>query len=81
MKTKASAYNTHNDFRGEISEKNVRINYYTRRVNRFICNILYMIHSSNSVLRSGGGGGWECIFSGRYGDHGATLKVERGGVN
>ena len=56
MKTKASAYNTHNDFRGEISEKNVRINYYTRRVNRFICNILYMIHSSNSVLRSGGGG-------------------------
>ena len=56
MKTKVSAYNTHNDFRGEISEKNVRINYYTRRVNRFICNILYMIHSSNSVLRSGGGG-------------------------
>ena len=57
MKTKASAYNTHNDFRDEISEKNVRINYYTRRVNRFICNILYMIHSSNSVLRSGGEGG------------------------
>ena len=26
---------------------------------RFICNILYMIHSSNSVLRSEG---WMCIF-------------------
>ena len=28
---------------------------YTR-VNRFVCNILDIIHSSNSVLRSGGGG-------------------------
>ena len=28
--------------------------YYTQRVNRFICNMFYMIHShsSNSVLRS-----------------------------
>ena len=26
--------------------------YYTQRVNRFMCNILYMIHSSNLVLRS-----------------------------
>ena len=34
--------------------------YYTQRVNRFMCNILYMIHSeSNLVLRSEG---WVCIF-------------------
>ena len=32
---------------------------YTQRVNRFVCNILYMIHSSNLVLRSEG---WVCIF-------------------
>ena len=34
-------------------------------VNRFVCNILDIIHSSNSVLRSGGGGWWGwvgCIF-------------------
>ena len=37
--------------------------YYTQRVNRFMCNILYMIHSSNLVLRSEG---WVCIFSGWY---------------
>ena len=40
--------------------------YYTQRVNRFKCNILYMIHSSNLVLRSEG---WVCIFSGRYMRH------------
>ena len=37
-------------------------------VNRFICNIFDMIHSSNSILRSGGGG-WGSggvFFSGRY---------------
>ena len=35
--------------------------YYTctQRVNRFMCNILCMIHSSNLVLRSEG---WLCIF-------------------
>ena len=42
-------------FRGEISEKSA---YYTQRVNRFICNILYMIHSSNSVLKVKVG----CVF-------------------
>ena len=34
-------------------------------VNRFVCNILDIMHSSNSVLRSvGGGGEWGvgCIF-------------------
>ena len=60
MRTKGSVYNTHADFRGEISEKKVSA-YYTR-VNRFICNILYMIHSSNSILRSGG---VHVFFSGR----------------
>ena len=60
MKTKSSVYNTHADFRSEISEKS---SYDTRRVNRFICNILYMIPSSNSVLRSKG---LVYIFSGRY---------------
>ena len=38
---------------------------YTR-INGFVCNILDLekIHPSNSVLRSGGGGGgeWECTF-------------------
>ena len=39
--------------------------YYTctQPVNRFMCNILYVVHSSNLVLRSEG---WVCIFSGRY---------------
>ena len=37
--------------------------HYTQRVNRFMCNILYMIHYSNLVLRSEG---WVCIFSGGY---------------
>ena len=36
---------------------------YTQWVNSFICDILYIIHSSNLVLRSEG---WVCIFSGRY---------------
>ena len=37
--------------------------YYAQRVNRFMCNVLYMIHSSNLVLRSEVG----CVFfSGRY---------------
>ena len=48
MKTKGSVHNTYADFRGEISEKSA---YYTQRVDRFICSILYMIHSSNSVLK------------------------------
>ena len=42
-----------------MSEKST---YYTRWVNRFIyaiIYILYMIHSSNLVLRSEG---WVCIF-------------------
>ena len=33
---------SHADFWGKISEKSV---YYTRQVNSFICDILYMIHS------------------------------------
>ena len=34
---------------------------YTR-VNTYVCNILNMIHSSNSVLRSGGGVEWGVFF-------------------
>ena len=45
---------------GEISEKKVHI--CITWVNRFVCNILDMIHSSNSVLRSGGGGSGVYIF-------------------
>ena len=52
MKTKGS----HAGLCGEISEKSA---YYTQRANRFVCNILYMINSSNLVLRSEG---WVCIF-------------------
>ena len=48
-KTFRRAYNTHADFQGEISEKKLRIFIYTR-VDRFVCNILDMIHLSNSVL-------------------------------
>ena len=44
---RAYNYNTHADFQGEFQEKNVHL--YTR-VDRFVCNILDMIHSSNSVL-------------------------------
>ena len=57
-KTKGSVYNSHADFRGEISEKSAYY-MYKRRVNKFICNFLYMILSSNSVLRSEG---CVCIF-------------------
>ena len=41
-----------------------KVHLYTR-VNRFLCNILDIIHSSNSVLRSGGwggGGGGEWVY-------------------
>ena len=34
-------------------------------VNRFLCNIFDMIHSSNSILRSGGGGSGGVSFSER----------------
>ena len=48
--------------RGEISDKKC-VFVYTGPVNRFVCNILDIIHSSNSVLRSkGGGGGVGCFF-------------------
>ena len=57
MKTKrSSVHNNHADFQGEISEKSAHL--YTR-VNRFVCNILNMIHSSNCwsfALERGGGG-------------------------
>ena len=44
---------------GEISDKK-SVHLYIR-VNRFVCNILDIIHSSNSVLSSGGGG-WGVFF-------------------
>ena len=51
------AYNTHADF---TSEKSAHL--YTR-VDRFVCNILDMMHSSNSSsLKWVGGGGVGCIF-------------------
>ena len=43
-------------FEVKFQDKSV---YCTQWVNRFMCNILYMIHSSNLVLRSEG---WVCIF-------------------
>ena len=32
-----------------------KVSAYNTRVNRFIRNIFYMIHSINSILRTGGG--------------------------
>ena len=64
MKTKrSSVHNNHADFQGEISEKSAHL--YTR-VNRFVCNILDMIHSSNYcwnfALERGGGASHANLF-------------------
>ena len=63
MKRKRSGvHNTHADLMSDFKSAHL----YTR-VDKFVCNILDMIHSSNSVLWSGGGGGvdWSVFFSGR----------------
>ena len=44
-----------------ISKVKFHKNSYTQ-VNRFVCDTLDMIHSSNSILRSGGGGGECSVF-------------------